>query len=608
MALFNILIDVAAKTADFESGIKRVESQLESFGNTARKALEFAGVGLGIRELVDEFDNFVKHAEDLEHASQKIGIAVEDLSRLQFAAGQSGIATDQLTTGIERFARSAALAAAGTGQQAQAFEAMGISVTDAAGQLKPMNQLLLETADKFASYKDSTEKTALALMLFGRAGADMIPLLNKGAQGISELGARADDLGATLGDSTAKAAERFNSKLGELHAVAQGFWKLTAEQLLPVLTSVVDKLTGAGSAARKFDEEIEPLVTGLKLIVDAGYSVYRTFVDIGTALGAVVAIGVQAAQGHFKEAGDIWRRYTQDAKAAEQDANDFLARLWNEGIQNSTDWQDNLVASWNAVAEAAKKNAPVIDNSLEKMLAESEAFQLEWEKRGLSQVGADTDRIAKQGESSVKQMVDRIPAYGKTMWDQLDEISQRGAQSIQGAFANFLFDPASKGFSGLVIDFANALKRMVADAAAAQIFKALFGQDKEGNSGLGGKLGQFLGAFLGGHSAASTTDTGINFEADAALFGGGMADGGPLEQGKWYIAGERGPEPIWGGGSGAYAAGYGSQGSTVLAPVYNIDARGATTDLIARLPVILKQNNDALENQIVTRLRRNAYG
>jgi hypothetical protein len=39
-------------------------------------------------------------------------------------------------------------------------------------------------------------------------------------------------------------------------------------------------------------------------------------------------------------------------------------------------------------------------------------------------------------------------------------------------------------------------------------------------------------------------------------YGGGRAEGGPIESGKWYLAGERGPEPIWGGGPGAFAAGW----------------------------------------------------
>lgn len=63
-------------------------------------------------------------------------------------------------------------------------------------------------------------------------------------------------------------------------------------------------------------------------------------------------------------------------------------------------------------------------------------------------------------------------------------------------------------------------------------------------------------------------------------FGGGRAEGGPLESGKWYVAGERGPEPIWGGGAGAFAAGYPSGGG---GNTYYIDARGADIGVEQRL-------------------------
>lgn len=54
-----------------------------------------------------------------------------------------------------------------------------------------------------------------------------------------------------------------------------------------------------------------------------------------------------------------------------------------------------------------------------------------------------------------------------------------------------------------------------------------------------------------------TTGLGAVF---APLFGGGKAEGGPLQQGKWHMAGENGPEPIWGGGIGSYADAKGGGG------------------------------------------------
>lgn len=577
MGLFNILVDVAASTASFESGMKRVENQLESLGDTARKALEFAGIGIGLHELVADFDEFVDHAESLEHAAQKTGLLVDQLSQLQFAAGQTGLSADQLTNGIERFAKTVETATQSSGQQRAAFDAMGISITDSLGKLKPVKTLLDDVATKFASYSDGLEKTALAQILFGRSGADLIPLLDKGAEGLDALAKRSDELGNTINDNTAKAADAFNSKLGELHAVAQGFWNLTAQQLLPALTALTDQFVGGGAAANKFNQEVQPLVNGLKFIVDVGFSAEHTLSRLGDALGALAAIATRP----IREAGNIWKDYLDRAVQAEQNANKFLDLLWGDDIDKSAQWRDNLVADWGLLANAAKTAAPLVVLASDDMADAWRKLDLQADKTFASNAQKISDSVLGQTDS-----IRKGPVLVKTLWDQIDEISQTGAKQIQGSFADFLFDPASKGFSGLVSDFATALRRMVADAAAAGIFKALFGTDKEGNSNLGGTLGGFL----------------------QSLFGGGKAAGGPLESGKWYVAGEHGPEPIWGGGSGAYAAGYGGGGAPSLTLNNYVDARGATTDFAKALPGILKANNDAFEAKIVTKLKRNAYG
>jgi NAD(P)H-hydrate repair Nnr-like enzyme with NAD(P)H-hydrate epimerase domain len=82
-----------------------------------------------------------------------------------------------------------------------------------------------------------------------------------------------------------------------------------------------------------------------------------------------------------------------------------------------------------------------------------------------------------------------------------------------------------------------------------------------------------------------------------------------MQSGKWYIAGEHGPEAIWGGG-GAYAMGYGGggNGGGGVSISTHIDARGASVELISRLPAVLKANNEQLEAKIASRMRRGYYG
>lgn len=596
MSLFNILIDIAARTANFESGIKRVEDQLTEFGETVRKSLEFTGISLGVSELIKQFDEFAERAESMSHAAEKTGLAVDELSRLAFAANQTGISTEDLTTGIERFSKTVEQATQTAGEQRAAFAAIGVALTDSNGNLRAQKDLLTDVANRFESYRDGVEKTALAQIIFGRAGADLIPLLNLGADGLKSLSKRAEELGIVISENTAKAAERFNSKLGELHAVGWAFWQLTAEQLLPTLTKVVSAFVDSATGANKFHQQIEPLVIGVKALVDAGTTVSTLFHDIGTAIGASYASSVQLLQGNFKESASIWKEWLSNLEKSHASANEFLQKLWDDTGKKLDDLAD---------PNKHKPPAPLVSaidmgNQFLELLEQID-------RKTREAITGSSDKLANVGLDAVGRInksLDRLDTSTRHLWDDLDDLSQQGARNIQGAFADFLFDPAKKGFAGLVTDFAHALQRMLAEAAATDLFRALFGADREGNSGLGGILGAFLGGLfgLGGGSGGGGT---VPAESTGPVYGGGRASGGPIDAGKWYIAGEHGPEPIWGGGPGAFAMGYGGGGGVVINN--NVDARGATVDLIKVLPSILRQNNEQLKGEIITGLQRGKY-
>lgn len=166
--------------------------------------------------------------------------------------------------------------------------------------------------------------------------------------------------------------------------------------------------------------------------------------------------------------------------------------------------------------------------------------------------------------AEVKVTAEKVGSVAAESMESLSEYALQAARNMQDAFADFLFDPFEDGLKGMLKGFIDTIRRMVAEAAAAKIF------DSKASGGFG--LGDLVGAGIG------------------SAFGGFRASGGPIEQGKWYVAGEKGPEPIWGGGAGAFATGYGRSGSVTVAPVYNIDARGATQDLIKALPAILEAN------------------
>lgn len=181
-------------------------------------------------------------ADGLSKLAQRTGETVENLARLQYAGSLADVSNDALATSLKKLAKNMAEAASGTGEVADAFRAIGVSVVASDGKLRSSGEVLNDVADRFAGYEDSAARSALAQAIFGRSGADLIPLLNAGSQGLKEMGNEASRLGAVISTETAQAAERFNDQMTRVNAALGSIAKQTAAELLPVLNELADSL------------------------------------------------------------------------------------------------------------------------------------------------------------------------------------------------------------------------------------------------------------------------------------------------------------------------------------------------------------------------------
>ena len=177
------------------------------------------------------------------------------------------------------------------------------------------------------------------------------------------------------------------------------------------------------------------------------------------------------------------------------------------------------------------------------------------------------------GEGLADSLVAGLDARLRPQTGPLAEFAAEAARQMQGAFADFLFDPFAEGLKGMARGFVNILRRMLADLMARQLL-----------------LG-FLNLFTGG--------TGIvaNIANAAAQGLQARAMGGPVTGNTPYMVGERGPElfvPSTGGTIIPNASG----GGVTVSPVYNIDARGATMELSQALPTILADNNRKIFDEL----------
>ena len=247
---------------------------------------------------INAFAGYIKSAIDAGGAlfdlSKKTGVSVEELSSLEFAAKMSGTTLDGVAAGLKKLATNMVATSQGAISNAESFKALGISVTDANGNLRSTQDVMLDVADRFAGMQDGAGKSALAVKLFGRSGADLIPMLNEGSKGIGKLQETAKSLGLTLTDDAAAGMESLGDSMDTMAMAGQGVARQFAAELTPALGVMATSLISAATEGGVLNAVVGLLSAALKSVVS---------VVIGVV--AVFGVLVRATITTFKTLGDV---------------------------------------------------------------------------------------------------------------------------------------------------------------------------------------------------------------------------------------------------------------------------------------------------------------
>lgn len=288
---------LGADSAALDKGLKDAQGSLDKFTAHVSQAgrLAAAGFVLAAAGLSVAIKGTLQEADKLGKLAQSVGVPVEELSKLKHAADLSGVGIDDLGKSMGKLSKNMALAAANPlGEAADAFENLGVRVRNSDGTLKSSSELMLDMADRFSKIKDGAAKTALAIQIFGRSGAAMIPMLNAGRAGIKALMLEAEQLGIVIDDKTAKSSEAFNDNLTRLKKVQDGIvLKLTAE-MLPALERFSQFMIDGAKNSDLLKGIADGLSTALNGVMRAAILVYDNFGFISAAIKIFIGYKIAA--------------------------------------------------------------------------------------------------------------------------------------------------------------------------------------------------------------------------------------------------------------------------------------------------------------------------
>lgn len=526
-------------------------SALSTADRSAKKlqstlASSFAGISVGSL-FVSEISKAIKFGDEIGKLAIKMGATSSATQELVAVARQFDIEVSTLATSLRKMQVSVSEAVTGNKKLNETFDALGLTAAELK-RLSPDKQFEV-IGDAISRLKDEEDRARASTDIFGRSGTELLPAFAKGAEGIRQARAEVQQFGQVLDDQAIKKLQEADDAMKKIEATWDSIWRHLAVGVVSYGSAVADA-TG----------KIKELLTQQGALARAARLAGSGLPVIGPLLLAAEAQSQADAANDYTRGGGSRRGTSRRATAPPG----FGTGATAAAVDAFTPEMRRAIAA----AEEWRKTIDAADSSTRKFL-ESTA--------------EDIPEVFEDIEEPVLKLSDSLI--------QADELQKEFTRSM---FQNFsdLFMEIGNGADNFALSMINAFKRILADRATLALFDAL--------AGLGGSLtGSSGGKGLSGLLGAGLT----------SLFGGTKAAGGPLQSGKWYIAGEHGPEPIWGGGPGAYAMGYGGGGGSGggMSTVINIDARGATQEAIKLLPLAAKQIGEQVEARIVSRLRRGYY-
>lgn len=240
-----VLVDNSKANESISKTGKEADSLSTKIGNGLKTV---AGIGAAVGGAVAAgaaalYGMAMKSAETtdrIDKLSNKIGISKTAFQEWDYVLGQNGMDVEKLQVGVKTLTAQMDAVAKGNKNAAENFEKLGLSVTDANGKLKSQEQMTNETIMALANMENGTEKARLATELFGKAGIEMMPMLNNGAEGITQLKDRAHELGLVMSDEAVTAGVVLGDTMDDVKKSFGQVVTTIGVQVMPIIQKLLE--------------------------------------------------------------------------------------------------------------------------------------------------------------------------------------------------------------------------------------------------------------------------------------------------------------------------------------------------------------------------------
>ena len=435
---------------DLNRKLKLAQRSVKDFASEAQGVAQSVGapfaavagaVGFSLQSAVT---GFAQAGDSLDKMSARLGISAVKLQEWSFAATHAGAAPEDLEDALKDMSEKIAEVAGGdTGDAAQLFSALGISVKDASGKIRPASDIFEEVADAIQRNEDPALRTKMAMVLMGDSGRKLIPMLSGGAQGLDDMAKQARDLGLVMNEDAVAAAAQMTDHMDDMKASVTAVGHEIGYRLSPIVISMSDRFrdlaaANKGALGEKFERVARSFADSISKI---------DFEGIASAILTIADYGVRAfnAIGGFNTV-----LYGMGALIAGKSVMAVVS-LGSSLI--------GLVQSFGAVATAAKAFAAVASTSLGPIGLILGALSL-----AAGFVIANWDEIGPAVKETIGSVVDFAVGAFETCYEKFSAVGKAIVTVAMGFFKGD-FKTLFSGFDDLIVASFNLLPDSWAKAA-----------------------------------------------------------------------------------------------------------------------------------------------
>lgn len=206
-------------------------------------------IAAGIKEIADQIWDISKaaaaYADDILTMSTVTGISTDELQEYKYMADLVDVSLDTITSSLTKLTRNMLNAKDGTGEQAEAFAALGIQITNADGSLRDAREVFDEVITALGQMSNETERDAYAMVLMGKSAQDLNPLIEAGAEKINALRQEAHETGYVLDEEMLSTLGELQDSFDRFDKKMEAFKNNLAVSFAPAITTIVNALGDA---------------------------------------------------------------------------------------------------------------------------------------------------------------------------------------------------------------------------------------------------------------------------------------------------------------------------------------------------------------------------